>query len=138
METKYTGGCLCGAIRYVAAGDPVFSGNCHCKDCQRSSGGAFVPVMLFSATNVELTGTPRFFARKGDSGRTIERGFCSNCGSQLFAKLEAVPGHLAIRAGTLDDASRFSPKLNFFVASAQPWDEMNPALPRMPREPRGQ
>ena len=49
MESKYAGGCLCGAVRYATNAEPVFAGNCHCKDCQRSSGGAFVPAMLFSA-----------------------------------------------------------------------------------------
>ena len=137
METKYTGGCLCGSVRYTCASDPVFSLDCHCKDCQRSSGGAYVPAMVFAAANVEVTGTPMYYARKGDSGRTIERGFCPQCGAGLFAKLEVAPGQLVIRAGSLDDASRFDPKVNFFVASAQPWDEMNAALPKVARAPGG-
>jgi hypothetical protein len=55
----------------------------------------------------------------------------------LFARLEALPDALGIRAGTLDDASRYSPAMNFFVASAQPWDEMSPSLPQIPRAPGG-
>lgn len=136
-QPKYSGGCLCGAIRYTCAADPVFAGNCHCRDCQRSSGSAFVPAMLFPKSAVRITGTPTFFARKGDSGRVMERGFCPQCGSQLFARLEALPDALGIRAGTLDDASRYSPAMNFFVASAQPWDEMNPTLPKIARAPGG-
>ena len=43
MATRFTGGCLCGAVRYECSADPFFMGNCHCRDCQRSSGGAYEP-----------------------------------------------------------------------------------------------
>ena len=135
MVTKFSGRCLCGNIQFVCAGDPVFSGNCHCKDCQRSSGSAFTPAMIFPEAAVEITGQLRYFKSQSDSGRFIERGFCPTCGSQLFARLEAMPGMLGLRAGTLDDASAYRPALNFYVASAQPWDHMDPALPKFPKMP---
>lgn len=67
--------------------------------------------------------------------RIIERGFCPTCGSQLFTKLEMMPSELGINAGTLDDASKFMPALDFYVSSAQPWDHMNPALPKREKSP---
>jgi hypothetical protein len=88
--------------------------------------------MVFPETAVKVTGNPRYFKLQSDSGRFIERGFCPRCGSQLFAKPEAMPGMLVLRAGTLDDASAYRPTLNFYVASAQPWDHMDDALPRIP------
>ena len=134
---KHSGGCLCGDVRYMTDADSVFSGNCHCTDCQRASGGPYAPVMMFPKGAVHVTGTTKYFASKGDSGNVIERGFCLNCGSHLFVRLEAIPGMLGIRPGSLDDASLFQPSLDFFVSSAQPWDQMDQSLPKTPHSPRG-
>ncbi|WP_430761293.1 GFA family protein [Solilutibacter silvestris] len=134
---KLSGGCLCGQVRYEASADPVFSGNCHCTDCQHASGGPYAPVMMFPPNAVNTTGPVKYFASKGDSGHVIERGFCQNCGSQLFVKLEAVPGMVGIRPGSLDAPANFQPDLDFFVSSAQPWDHMNPELPKRQRSPQG-
>ena len=135
MGARFSGRCLCGEIHFVCAGEPVFTGNCHCKDCQRTSGSAFTPALVFPERAVQITGTPRYFKSHADSGRWIERGFCPTCGAQLFAKLEALPEMLGLRAGTLDDATAYRPTMNFYVASAQPWDHMDDALPRMPGSP---
>jgi hypothetical protein len=134
---KYSGGCLCGDVCYTTAADSVFSGNCHCTDCQRASGGPYGPVMLFPAATVAITGSAKYFVSKGDSGNRIERGFCQNCGSQLFVRLGAIPDMLGVRPGSLDRASHFQPSLDFYVSSAQPWDHMDPDLPKQPRSPRG-
>lgn len=136
MTTFYSGQCLCGAVRYACTAEPVFAGNCHCKDCQRSSGGPFTPAMMFAQSAVSITGTPKYFRSKADSGRSIERGFCPDCGSQLFTLLEGMQGIIGIKTGTLDDATGFKPKLDFYVASAAPWDHMDPALTKMPGSPR--
>src|SRR6185436_18438881 len=107
--TNQTGRCLCGQIRFERAGPPQFSGNCHCKDCQRASGAAFTPAMMFPSAAVTITGTPKFFRSRVDSGRWIERGFCPDCGSPMFTRLEAFPDVLIVRAGVLDDPSAFQP-----------------------------
>ena len=130
MSKKYTGQCLCGNIHYSTDVDPLFSGNCHCKDCQRASGSAFIPAMVFPEKSVVISGEARYFESTADSGNTHQRGFCPNCGSQLFAKFSHMPGMLGIKAGTLDDASHYVPKLDFHVASAAPWDVMNPEIPK--------
>jgi len=130
MNPRYTGQCLCGEIHYSATTDPVFSGNCYCKDCQRSSGSAFVPAMLFPESTVVISGEPRYFESTADSGHTHQRGFCSNCGSQLFAKFSNFPTLLGIKAGTLNDVSLYKPESDFYVNSAAPWSFMNPQLPK--------
>ncbi|MEO9384438.1 GFA family protein [Chromobacterium phragmitis] len=130
MSCQYTGQCLCGEIRYVVDAEPLFAGNCHCKDCQRSSGGAFIPAMLFPESSVAIHGAAKYFETTADSGHTHGRGFCPHCGSQLFARFSRFPGMLGIKAGTLDDASRYAPKLDFHVASAAPWDFMDTRLPK--------
>ena len=130
LEAKYSGRCLCGEIIYSVDSEPLFSGNCHCKDCQRSSGSAYVPALVFLEKDVSIGGQAKYFESASDSGSIHTRGFCSNCGSQLFAKFSAMPGLLGIKAGTLDHSSHYVPKLDFYVASATPWDFMNPELPK--------
>ena len=136
MAGKLTGGCLCGQVRFECDGEPQFSGNCHCKDCQRASGAAFTPAMMFAKSAVTVTGSPKYYRSRGDSGRWIERGFCPDCGSPMFTRLEAFPEVLIVRAGVLDDPSAFQPVLDFYVASAPHWDHMNPELPKRPGPPR--
>lgn len=135
---KYSGHCLCGALAYTTDAEPVFTGNCHCRDCQRVSGGPYVAAMIFPAARVTVTGDARYFDSTADSGATHSRGFCPTCGSRLFARFSNMPGMIGIAAGSLDDASLFAPKLDFFVASAAPWDHMDPQLPKKPGAPRSQ
>ena len=130
MSENYTGQCLCGEIQYAVAVEPLFTGNCHCKDCQRSSGGAYIPAMIFPEAAVDIAGEAKYFESTADSGKIHSRGFCPNCGSQLFAKFSSMPGMLGIKAGTLNDTSLYAPKLDFHVASAAAWDFMNPQLPK--------
>jgi len=74
-----TGGCLCGAIRYETAGEPVFTLRCHCRDCQRQSGAAHVPAARFPSAGFRiLLGTPRRYVTKADSGNDIVRVFCGD------------------------------------------------------------
>ncbi len=54
--TNLTGGCLCGAVRYECAAEPLFIGNCHCRDCQRSTGSAYVPALAVPARALKITG----------------------------------------------------------------------------------
>ncbi|MBN8744642.1 MULTISPECIES: GFA family protein [Thiomonas] len=136
MDQVLTGGCLCGAIRYKCQGEPVFSGNCHCRDCQRTSGSAFTPAMFYPEIAVKIEGNPKSYETTADSGNKIWRLFCPSCGSQLFSKLEMLPGMIGLRAGTLDDPSAFHPKLDFYTSSAPTWDFMNPQLPKFERAPK--
>ncbi len=130
MNAKYSGRCLCGEINYSVDGEPVFTGNCHCKDCQRSSGSAFIPAIVFPVKDVVVSGEVKYFESQADSGDMHKRGFCTNCGSQLFAQFSNMPGMLGIKAGTLNDSSNYVPMLDFHVGSAAPWGSMNPELPR--------
>jgi hypothetical protein len=137
MTQKYSGRCLCGEINYSTDAEPLFTGNCHCKACQRSSGSAFIPAMFFPEKNVSICGEAKFFASASDLGGEHRRGFCQNCGSQLFAKFSAMPGMIGIKAGTLDNAANYVPTMDFYVASAAPWDHMNPLLPKKPGAAQG-
>ena len=131
-----SGGCACGAIRYECASPPVTSANCHCRDCQRASGSAFGAFLVVFADGFRMTrGEPRFFRRMSDGGDPMLRGFCAECGSPVVLREAHRPKLMFIHASSLDDPSRYSPTMDIFTSSAQPWDVMNPDLEKHPRMP---
>lgn len=139
MPTLLTGGCACGAIRYACTAEPLLALNCHCRDCQRASGSAFAAIMRMPAAAFTVTkGAPSFYTVTGDSGNSVSRGFCAECGSPLFSRLSAgLSEVVGVRVGSLDDPSSYRPAMDIFVTSAQPWDHMNPELPKFPGYPQG-
>jgi hypothetical protein len=138
MGTALSGGCACGAVRYACTAEPLFALNCHCRDCQRETGSAFAPILAVPSSAFAVTrGIPRYFDVTADSGYLTRRAFCGECGSPLFGEPGSSPDMVTIRAGSLDDPGIFRPTQDIFVASAQPWDHMDPALPRVQRLPTG-
>lgn len=134
MATKFTGGCLCKAVRYECSAEPIAMANCHCRDCQQATGGAYASGMLIPESAVSITGEVKYYEVIGDSGNLVGRGFCPNCGSLLFSK-PPVPEMMGIMAGSLDDPSWFCPTMDMYTASAQPWDYMNPELHKFAKMP---
>lgn len=122
--SPHAGGCLCGAVRYAASAAPMLQGNCHCRDCQKVSGGPYAPTLFFAEDTVVITGAVQYYESMGGSGQPIRRGFCPACGSQLFGRPSLRTGMLGIRAGTLDDPSVYQPQAEVFVGHAAPWDRM--------------
>jgi hypothetical protein len=127
---------MCGAVRYECTGDPVFMGNCHCRDCQRAGGGAYNPAIGVPRSAVKITGTVKYYESKADSGSPAKRAFCPNCGSRLFSEPSFAPDLIVLTAGSLDDPSIFKPMMDIYTSSAQPWDHMNPALAKVPKMPQ--
>jgi len=73
MENVYEGGCVCGAVRYRARGEPAIAAVCHCRFCQRRLGSAFSTVAYFEEPNVEvLQGhVSEYEHRSDESGRWL-------------------------------------------------------------------
>jgi hypothetical protein len=109
--------------------------NCHCHDCQRATGSAYASVFFVPRTAIKITGEVKYYDVKGDSGKILSRGFCPTCGSRLFGKPEVLPDALGIMAGSLDDSSWHKPAMDIYTTSAQPWDYLNPELPKFPKGP---
>jgi hypothetical protein len=138
MPAIRTGGCLCGAVRYESTGDPVFSLQCHCRDCQRQTGSAYIAAMRVPAAGFRITkGAPKQYVSTSDGGNRVTRAFCGDCGSPIYIQVSTRPDLVGLRVGTLDDPSEFHPEADIFVKSAQPWDHMNPALPKYDTYPPG-
>ena len=112
-----TGQCLCGAVRLEARGEPSTVHACHCDDCRRFSGSAFIAVNF---TEVDLEGPIRWFA----SSEWGERGSCEKCGSALFWRLRDEKAResmgTAITLGAFDDHSDFGPIHEHYFADNIP------------------
>jgi hypothetical protein len=128
MMASYSGGCVCGAVRYKANDEPAFAFHCQCRDCQRWTGTGHVSALLFPAAAVQLSGEIAYHAKPADSGNIMRRGFCPTCGACVVGRPEAMPDLIGVTAGSLDDPSRFAPQFVFYTRSAQPWDRVDPAL----------
>ena len=137
MSAKFTGGCVCGAIRYEVSAEPIVMFNCHCRDCQKTTGGPYTPVFYVPAKAFKITkGSPRYYKTTSEMGGDNIRGFCPECGSRLFGgKSEQGQG---IAASSLDDPSSYKPQFEIFTSDAQPWDHTDPTLPKFEKyQPSG-
>ncbi|MCE3248776.1 MAG: aldehyde-activating protein [Geminicoccaceae bacterium] len=135
MPTTYRGGCLCGATRYEITAEPMFGGQCQCLDCQHETGGGHASFMAFPAEAVKLTGTPRFYESRADSGNVVRRGFCPTCGSSVVGLSSGMPEMTTVPAGSLDDPSVFKAGFVVYTSRGHAWDLVDPALPRFPQMP---
>jgi len=130
-----TGGCLCGRVRYTVTGEPVFSGLCHCRNCQRYTGSSFEAVIAFPTPAVSIKGILKTYHDTGDSGQPVRRNFCPNCGSGIIAQADVLPGVTIVLAGTLDEPTVFNPTMDVYWSSAQPWMHTEVERQRFPKMP---
>lgn len=119
-ETRYTGGCLCGALRYEAVGAPMM-GHCYCGDCRKASGSGFIPFMGFPAHAVRFSGQSVAFVSKSARGTDATRNSCPACGGLVFGGERGVDDSHTIYAGSLDDPSLFHPKIAIFNGRRPDW-----------------
>ena len=135
MPSSFSGGCACGAIRYECSAEPLAMLNCHCRDCQRASGGGSSSVVAVPAAAFVLRrGEPRWFSVRGDAGHVARRGFCEECGSPVLAGSSRMPDVVVLKAASLDDPSWFRPMADIWTASAQTWEPRDPSLPKFAKD----
>ena len=121
---RYTGGCLCGALRYEAEGEPSLMGHCYCADCRKASGSAFIPFMGFPSSAVRFSGETRQFRSIAANGNTAVRNFCPVCGSLVFGGDVGKDNSHTIYAGSLDDPTAFHPRVAIFARDRPSWAVM--------------
>ncbi len=114
----FTGGCLCGAVRYTIDGDPVDPHLCFCRMCQRASGAPVTAWVSFPRQSVAYMGETRPTLYR--SSQSAQRGFCPKCGSQLFA-LDDGGDSICMMIGSCDDPDAFAPEFASFSESAPSW-----------------
>ncbi|MBL8550687.1 MAG: GFA family protein [Hyphomonadaceae bacterium] len=99
-EAVATGGCQCGAVRYALYVTPENSHVCHCRMCQRATGGLFAALAGAKKADFAWTkGTPVFFA----SSNLARRGFCGECGTPLSFAYDLPEARFYVTIGSLDD-----------------------------------
>ena len=115
------GGCACGAVRYRLKTPPMFVNCCHCRDCQRETGSAFVINGVIEADRIEmLKGNPEPVSMPTDSGRPHDIYRCPDCRIALWSDYGRRPIRF-VRVSTLDEATAFKPDAHIFTRSKLPW-----------------
>jgi hypothetical protein len=114
------GGCACGEIRYRLTSDPLFIHCCHCLNCQRQTGSAFVINLLIETDRLELLeGVPQPVDVPRDDGSTQQIFRCPTCQVAVFSHY-GNPGVRFVRGGTLDDPSGVAPDVHIYTRSKLP------------------
>ena len=127
-----TGGCQCGAVRFRVDGEFGECSICHCRMCQKATGGLFGPYVGVKADELSWTRGAR---ERFQSSNTVWRGFCAACGTPLT--FEHVGGTIALTVGALDDPAAVRPTEQLGSPSKLPWLDDLPGLPtHEPTEPR--
>jgi hypothetical protein len=121
MTKRITGGCLCGALRYEAEGEPLYAGHCYCADCRKASGSGFSPFMGYPSSAVRFSGASRTTVTKAFRGGEAVRNFCPVCSSLVFGGRIGEDASHTLYAGSLDDPSLFKPQIAIFARDRPDW-----------------
>lgn len=135
MSLPFRGGCLCGALRYECAAEPVVSGHCQCDDCRKASGTGHCSHMAVAKGAVAISGAAKVFEKPADSGNIVGRAFCPECGSSVYSVNSGFPDLIFLRASSLDDPDIFKPQMVVYTRNAPAWDHMAPDLPKFDTQP---
>lgn len=127
----YSGGCQCGRVRYRVDAPLVDSAICHCRMCQKATGGLFGAFASFPTPAVSWTRGERRLFR---SSEAIHRGFCGDCGTPLTFEAAGEGRHIGLTIGSLDDPAALRPEKQIMVAERLPWVDTLAGIPRRSAE----
>lgn len=136
MTEGFTGGCLCGAVRYRVNSAPAMVGHCYCADCRRTSGTSHCTHAVVPAPALEVAGEVAFYDRPADSGNLVRRGFCGTCGSAVYSTNAAMPDMAFVRVSSMDDPESAVPGMTVYASRAPSWaklDDSHPVFALMPQ-----
>lgn len=125
---KLSGKCLCGKISFSADTDIKLMANCHCSDCRAATGAAYGTLLFIAEDAFKVSGTPKVFRHKADSGADMEKHFCPDCGSQLFGRNSKRAGVVSLRAGAVEQRELVKPTVNVYLSSKIPSTPVDPQL----------
>jgi hypothetical protein len=129
MTRPAEGGCSCGEVRYLLTSEPLFTHCCHCLNCQRQTGSAFVINLLIEADRVELlAGPPQPVDVPRDDGSTQRIFRCPTCQVAVYSQYGR-PEVRFVRGGTLDDPSQVAPDVHIFTRSKLSWVALPESVP---------
>ena len=123
----HTGGCLCGAVRFEAAGAPEWVAHCHCKSCRRHSGAAFLTFAGYREAAVRwLKEKPSVYA----SSPGVRRSFCPHCGTPIAYGSEDHGDELHLTIGVFDDPGALTPTVHVWTGDKLAWLHIDDGLPQ--------
>ena len=126
-KVEKTGGCQCGKVRYTAQVDPAEAYLCHCKMCQRATGGFAAAFVHVAQADVAWQGEPDLY----ESSPIARRPFCARCGTPIGFRFVEGSANMDLTVGSFDDPSDFRPKHHFGAESIhEAWLDTS-ALPRI-------
>ena len=129
MSGGREGGCSCGEVRYRLTSEPLFIHCCHCLNCQRQTGSAFVINLLIESDRVELlAGEPQQVDVPRDDGSTQQIFRCPTCQVAVYSHY-GFSGVRFVRGGTLDDPSSVVPDVHIYTRSKLPWVKLPESTP---------
>ena len=130
MTDGLEGGCACNSVRYRIASAPMFVHCCHCRDCQRQSGSAFVINALIETDRIAvLSGDPKPLAVPTDSGRPHRIFRCPACQTAVWSEYGGLQRLRFVRVGTLDDPAALPPDIHIYIRSKLPWVSLPAGIP---------
>lgn len=122
MGEMLEGGCSCGALRYRLKSRPMFVNCCHCTQCQRLTGSAFVINALIETDRIDiLSGEPVVTPGPSESGRPHDIYRCRTCATAVWSDYGRRPSLRFVRVGTLDAPGAAPPDAHIFTRSKAPW-----------------
>ena len=130
-----TGACRCGSVKLTVHAKPKMMVQCHCLDCQRTSGTGHTSCAYFAEEDVKIEGEARGYTVVADSGNEMSRYFCPSCGSRIYGFNSGRPGMISIDVGCLDDQSWYSPQAVLFTSRRHDWDITNDEIPNYQKMP---
>jgi len=129
-DDRIAGGCLCGAVRYVARRPPAISMVCHCRSCRRGAGAPAVAWLTFAAGDLAIErGNPATF----HSSPPVTRTFCAACGTPLTYVIAERPDEIDVTTASLDRPERFPPTYHAWRGDGIDWALFADDLPTYAR-----
>lgn len=129
-----SGSCLCGGVKYQAAGPVTTLARCHCVQCRKASGSEFASNGSVRAAHFELLAGQELLRRYQSSPGEF-RVFCGNCGSPLFKESASRPEEVRLRLGCLDSELTEGPAVHVFVSEKPSWSAITDDLPQYQKLP---
>ena len=112
-KVRKSGGCQCGRVRYSVEVDPADAYLCHCRMCQRATGGFAASFVSVRRADIDWESEPDLYA----SSSFAKRPFCSHCGTPLGFGFDEGSENYDLTVGSFDNPSEFRPKHHFGAES---------------------
>lgn len=126
-EQRYSGGCLCGAVRYEASGPAANLCYCHCNSCRRAAGAPLVAWCTFAGSAWRVT---RGTLTEYRSSPQVLRGFCAACGGALTYRHDTRADEIDVTLASLDEPAALAPQMHVWVGDKLPWLAITDGLPQ--------